>query len=174
MHITEISTWILAGQNPNKYILCTENITKYEASRCLYSTEKDTLGYGTVLTFLNEKLYSGNRVKFSGILMGEHVNSYAGLWIRAESDTLDLFGFDNLYPHSLFGTTSWKEYHVVLDVPKDCNTLSLGIALRGSGKVWFKEMNLGIVDPTVPLTRSKKNRILLEGPTNLNFENPIF
>lgn len=148
------SEWVLAGKTPNRYITYLDHETLYlgEPSLCLYSLKEKMIGHGTTFIILDGSAYSDKRIQLSGTLKTEMVEKYAGLWIRSENETSDLFGFDNNYPNLVFGTTSWKEYHITLDIPHNCQTLGFGVELNGSGKVWLNDVKLEIVDNTIPLT----------------------
>jgi hypothetical protein len=54
------------------------------------------------------------------------------------------------------GTTPWKRYEVVLDVPTESATLNLGVLLTGKGQVWVDDVQLELVDKTVLTTNTLK------------------
>ncbi|TEA45659.1 AraC family transcriptional regulator [Bacillus sp. BH2] len=147
MKARKIAEWILGGRNPSNYILYNDVSMKYfnEISKSLYSL-KNHDGYGTVFHFLNKSLYLGERIKFSGMIMTKEVKEHSGLWIRAEQQGKDVWEIYHIPSGPLSATNSWEEYFVILDVPKNIETLSVGVSLKGSGHIWFSSMRVEIVD----------------------------
>ena len=72
--------------------------------------------------------------------------------------------FDNLGRNPITGTTDWKQYALVVDVPQNGISMSFGLLLAGTGKVWLDEFKFEIVDENTPLTGIGSR------PENLNFE----
>ena len=64
------------------------------------------------------------------------------------------------------GTTDWKKYEIVLDVPVNASKLAYGAVLAGTGQIWFDNINFEMVDSTIATTGRKENK----EPVNLNFE----
>jgi hypothetical protein len=75
--------------------------------------------------------------------------------------------FDNMQDRAIKGTTGWKKYEIVLDVPENTSMLAYGALLSGTGQIWFANLTFEIVDNAVKLHSS--NDIQNE-PSNLNFE----
>ncbi len=48
------------------------------------------------------------------------------------------------------GTTGWKQYSLVLDVPVDAQTLSYGALLLSRGQVWIDDATFEEVGKDVP------------------------
>ena len=111
------------------------------------------------------------------------VENQAGLWMRIE-------GFDGKGNYSLSsdlmgdrpikGTSDWKQYKVVLDVPKEGTAqIYFGVLLAGKGQVWVDDFKFEAVDKTVKTTGrihetgKSKHEIpkgLPKAPRNLDFE----
>ena len=84
---------------------------------------------------------------------------------------------------SVRGTTTWKRYEVVLDVPADAINIYLGALLYQRGQVWLDDLKLELVGNGVPVTNQlspeetqlEKSRTPpgpgLAQPVNLGFEN---
>jgi len=64
-------------------------------------------------------------------------------------------GFDNMNNRPIKGTTDWKRYSIVLDVPEESGDLVYGILLDGTGQVWIDYEGIKIVGNNVPLTGKK-------------------
>jgi hypothetical protein len=67
------------------------------------------------------------------------------------------------------GTSGWKSYVVVLDVPADATSISFGILLDGPGEVWLNSVKLEVVGADTPTT-AMRGPSLPEAPVNLDFE----
>lgn len=147
MMTSKVTEWMLGGRNPGNYILYNDFDVKYsnEISKNLYSLENHE-GYGTAFHFLDKNLYLGERVKFSGMVMIKLVEEYTGLWIRAEQEGKDLWEVYRIHSIPLNVRNQWKEYCVILDVPQNIETLSVGVSLKGTGHIWFSSMSVEIVD----------------------------
>jgi len=67
------------------------------------------------------------------------------------------------------GTSDWRRYELVIDVPEDAASIQCGFNLTGSGKVWLAGFQFEAVDASVPLTGT---RIMPppRQPVNLAFE----
>ena len=67
--------------------------------------------------------YRGKRVRLTGWLKTENADS-AVLWMRVDGNRQTL-GFDNILNRAVTGTTDWKQFEVVLDVPTPKPSMSL-------------------------------------------------
>jgi hypothetical protein len=82
-----------------------------------------------------------------------------------------------LRPRPIRGTTDWRKYEIVLDVPDDSAGIFFGLLLIGPrGKAWVDDLNLEIVDNKVPTTNKAPDPRyaalrVRSHPINLGFEN---
>jgi len=76
--------------------------------------------------------------------------------------------FDNMQDRAIKGTTDWRLYEVVLDVPEDATGIASGILLTGAGEVWLNGARFEVVGPDVAVTGSK-NAKTPDKPVNLDF-----
>ena len=79
-----------------------------------------------------------------------------------------MVAFDNMQDRSIKGTTDWRRYEVVLDVPKDATGIALGILLTGTGEVWLNGARFEVVGSDVAVTGSNYGKIP-DKPVNLDF-----
>ncbi len=92
-------------------------------------------------------------------------------------------GFDNMLNRAVTGTTDWKQFEVVLNVPTEAVNVVIGTFLSGRWQMWADDLKLGIVGNDVPSTNQlspeqmriddpnrnpKKSDI--KQPVNLGFE----
>ena len=68
------------------------------------------------------------------------------------------------------GTSDWKRYEIVLDVPEQAQEIAFGLLLTGGGQVWMDDLKFEVVGKDVATTGPSSTKGALAGPTNLNFE----
>ncbi len=139
-------------------------------------------GFGSLAQAIAADDYLGKRVRLSGWLKTDTAEA-AGLWMRLDGEKR-LLGFDNMMPRAVKGTTDWKQYEVVLDVPPETVNILFGTLLSGTGRVWVDDVKLEVVGKDVAVTNqlsaaemqmdtpnrmSKKKEV--RQTVNLGFEN---
>lgn len=53
------------------------------------------------------------------------------------------------------GTSDWRSYALVIDVPEDATSIQCGFTLTGGGKIWLDGFQFEVVDANVPLTGTR-------------------
>ena len=100
------------------------------------------------------------------------VTDWAGLWLRVDqSGSTEPLSFDNMQDRPIKGTTDWKKYEIVLDVPSNASNIAFGALLSGTGQIWFDNITFTVVGDAEKATNLMKPRSIQEIPTNLDFEN---
>lgn len=167
--------WSRAGSKPESYEMGIDKGAGQDGKNAatIKSIAKKINGFGTLMQSCSVGKYAGKRVKMTGNMKSLDVKGWAGLWLRidAEHDGKTL-GFDNMDNRPIKGTTDWKKYEIILDVPANANNLAYGALLVGQGQIWFSNLNFEIVDNSTKVTRSDCEVCSpeLNEPTNLNFE----
>jgi hypothetical protein len=158
--------WHLAGTKPAEYEAGVDPGQAYQGhgSAFLKSKGPSVDGFGTLMQSVNAEQYQGNKVRLSGLVKSEEVTRWAGIWMRIDKGTEQL-ALDNMQNRPIKGTTSWRRYYVVLDVPKDATRIAFGILLDGPGEVWISSTKFEI---DVPAT-GPSERKLQDKPVNLEF-----
>jgi hypothetical protein len=112
--------------------------------------------------------YLGKRVRLTGYMKSKKVKSWAGLWLRVDqAGSQKSLAFDNMQNRAVKGTTGWKKYEIVLDVPTNASNIAYGALLSETGQIWFDNLSFEVVDTSVPTTDVRQ---ISATPTNLNFE----
>ncbi len=169
----EINGWFISGSHPHFYKsgIDREQVHQGNASAYLESlTVDENDQFATLMQQVNADKYKGKRIKLSGFIKSENVATFSGLWMRVDSASEDLLQFDNMHDRPITGTNNWNHYAIILDIPENSATISYGILLTGAGKVWLDGLKFEEVDNNVPTTHLEINVVLLDEPTNLNFE----
>ena len=162
--------WILAGTNPGDYMVTLDSDNAYSGnvSALLESKSESARGFGTLMQQSAPGLYSGKRVRMSGYVRCKDVKSWSGLWFRVDGEVDKSLSFDNMSDRPIKGSSGWKQYHIVLDVPERATLLAYGVLLAGEGQVWVDGISFEVVDKSVPVR--KEGHALPPEPANLDFE----
>jgi tetratricopeptide (TPR) repeat protein len=145
--------WHAAGSHPKDYDMGGNPTVKHgsEGGGYIKSKASYTKGFGTWMTNIEVDKYLGKRLRMSGYVKTEKVEGLAVLWMRVDGvDTM--LSFDNMGNRPIKGTTDWKKYEVVLDVPENSTGIFYGILLDGKGQAWVDGLQLETVSNEVPVT----------------------
>ena len=151
--------WILAGDEAKSYEMGVDKGAGPNGNNAatIQSKEKKIKGFGTLMQQSLADKYKGKRVKMSGYLKSNGVSKWAGLWLRVDgANSGEILGFDNMEKRAVTGTTDWKRYEIVLDVPENAANLAYGALLDGTGKIWFDDIQFEVVTLNVPVTNMIK------------------
>ena len=162
--------WLIGGSNPNDYKLSvdTETFHTKSPSGVVKSTKNNPSGFATLMQEFQAKKYLGKRMRLKAFIKTKSVDGWAGLWMRVDGAGHEVLSFDNMKNRQLTGTNDWKQYEVVLDVPKDSKLIAFGILLSGKGNVWIDDIKFEEVTKAVESTNMEKS--LPSSPSNLNFQ----
>ena len=164
--------WFPAGSNPTEYEMGTDNSNFQSGNSCAYIKSKSPKEkeFGTLMQTISAENYLGKRLQLSGYVKSENVKGWSGLWMRIDGYNNQQLGFDNMQGRAIKGTTEWKKYEIVLDIPSNSKSINYGLLLGGEGKVWFDSFKLEEVDKSIPVTNLRKENKLPSQPINLDFE----
>ncbi len=163
--------WIQAGSNVTDYQVGIDQEHVYEGSQSAYIEGKDIPSnqFGTIMQMISAEEYKGKRMQLTGVVKAKDVNAWAGLWFRVDGENGKTLAFDNMTSRPISGTKDWKQYSIVLDVPRTATNLAFGLLLSSDGKVWLDGLELTEVDTSVAITDMYKKKTKRR-PENLNFE----
>jgi len=165
--------WFKAGSDPDKYEMGIDKGAGHDGKNAatIESISKRINGFGTLMQVSMPDKYLGKRVRMSGYIKTKDVKKWAGLWLRVDNaNSTKSLSFDNMQDRAVKGSTDWKKYEIVLDVPKYASDIAFGALLVGTGKMWFDDIKFEIVDKTVPTTGKGNEHVLpADEPANLDF-----
>ncbi|GCE12523.1 hypothetical protein [Tengunoibacter tsumagoiensis] len=149
--------FFLVGSHPHHYLhgVTLEQNDLTQKSVFLRSTEEAGAGFSTLMLKVSAYPYLGRRVRLSAQVRSQEIEGWAGLWMRLDGPQVDTLDHDNMQNRPIQGTTEWKRYEVVLDVPAECLDIAFGILLQGQGQVWIQQAALEEVDETIAVTSQK-------------------
>jgi hypothetical protein len=165
--------WLLAGSKPAEYDSGLDKSVRHSgaASAFLASRVTSSSGFGTVMQMFKADAYRGKRLKMTAFVKSENVSGWAGLWLRLDAAGGMTMTLDNMQNRAVKGTTDWKRYDIVVDVPAEAAAIYFGALLDGLGKIWFDDFRFDVVRRDVPTTAGPMGSASLPAaPANLGFE----
>lgn len=149
-----VQGWGLTGTRPDAYeIRCDEVFTDCAVPILRTRAFKsEPFGMGSLTHSESAEIWRGRRVELRAELRSGAVDGWAGLWMRVDGPEGKVLAFDNMQNRALRGTSSFKWYSVVLDVPLDAEKVSFGVLLHGPGAVFIRELVFEEVDVNVSST----------------------
>jgi hypothetical protein len=164
--------WFPAGSNPSEYEMSIDNSIFQNGKSCAYIKSKSPKEneFGTLMQIISAENYLGKRLQLSGYIKSKDIKGWSGMWMRIDGENGQQLGFDNMQDRAIKGTTDWKKYEIVLDIPSNSKSINYGLLLGGEGKVWFDNLELKEVDKTIQVTNLIKENKLPIKPINLDFE----
>ncbi len=149
----------MAGSRPHEYDFSVDSAALYKELPSMSLRSKEgvtTTGFGTVMQKFGAADYWGKSIQFTANVRAQDVKSWSGLWMRVDQGG-KVLAFDNMHTRGIRGTTGWKRYSVVLDVPRGATGVFLGILLDGPGVVWMNGPEFGIARKEASLTAIPMN-----------------
>lgn len=131
------------------------------------SLQKDD-SVGTFLGILPVEPFLGKNVEYRGWIKTENVkNGYAGLWLRADGEYLELIDLENMDDRRLSGDNDWTQVSIKTDISSETININYGGEFKGEGMVWFDNLELYVdgerfIEPRLQPTLSRKEKRILE------------
>jgi len=154
--------WAANETVPHEYRVGTDHrvVHSGKASLFLRSLVAQPAGAAAVSQQFAATAYQGRRVRVSAFLRSERVARDAELWLTANGSAGDVGE-----RAAVRGTTPWKRYELVMDVPVDAGWVGFWLTMRGTGTLWADDFRFEQVSSAVPLTKTRRQ------PENLGFTN---
>jgi serine/threonine protein kinase len=150
--------WDRGGWNPTVFEIRTDRevVHRGRASGCIFARNGEEGDWATLVQTIRADRFRGRRVRLSAFLRSENVWEGAALWMSI--DGIDgRLAFDGMKNRLVRGTTDWRRYEIVLDVPEESTALSFGLLLIGGsrGKAWIDDVTLEMVSNDEPVTEAE-------------------
>ncbi|MEO8211101.1 MAG: hypothetical protein ABI840_11130 [bacterium] len=173
--------WHKAGSNPENYEMEIVKAAGNDGKKAATIKSIEAIeGFGTLMQTCSPDKYKGKQIKMTGYVKSENVTDWAGLWLRVDQPgTRQPLSFDNMYDRAIKGTTEWKKYEILLDVPANASRIAYGALLAGPGQIWFDNIKFELVDnadnppepdKSVSSDTYNKTETVTDEPANLDFE----
>lgn len=136
--------WFSAGGDPTEYAMGMDSAVQLDGkdSGFVKSRYPAAKGFGTLMQVFDATPYRGKRVRMTGFVKTRNVRGWAALWMRADSPNAHTGTYGSMEKNPIRGTRDWKAYEVVVDVPNDCELISLALVLTGHGQAWINNIKL--------------------------------
>lgn len=164
--------WLARGRAAANYVVEPDTQTHHHGKRSvsLRSTEEASPDlFGNVMQVIKADDFRGKRIAFAMDLKTENAAQGASPFMRLDAGNSEVLVFASMNDAPIAGTSDWKRYRLVMDVPQESAALSIGIDLEGTGRVWMDDVRVEVVGANVdvsaaPLTPEQrdKNRALIE------------
>jgi hypothetical protein len=174
--------WRARGETPEEYKMnrAAEARYKGEFGASIVHDSGSGQGFGNLMQAINAVPFRGNRIALRAWIRTQDADS-AQMWLRIDGATQTI-SMDNMDDRPIKGTTPWKEYEIVMNVPESATQLAFGVFLSGKGSVAFDEVQIGSASTTARVTTiydyegkpleapqaSMEN--MIEAPLNMSFE----
>ena len=167
--------WFADGSYLQHYDMAIDRVVAHggKTSGYIKSKVSEPKGFGSLMQMFKADVYRGKRLRMSGYVKAEKVENWAGLWMRVDGPENKLLSFDDMRNRSIKGTTDWRKYEIVLDVPENSTNIAFGILLVGNGQAWVDDLQFEAVENDVSTTGlkiNKRDKEFPKQPRNLDFE----
>lgn len=133
-HAEPPAGWILAASAPTDYEVTIDSTTAATGkASALIVAKPNAKGFGTTMS---PDAFRGARLRMSGYMKTEHALS-AQMWMQVDGPAKTILAFDDMDSRPVTGTTEWKRYEIVLEVPQDSFAIAFGFfcpARQGLGR----------------------------------------
>jgi erythromycin esterase-like protein len=130
----------VAAQIARDFVVSAEPAYLSNLDRIYNDALKPLPGFGVATASFAAAAVAGKRIRFTGyIRTDEIVRGYAGLWWRVDGNS-GLLKIDNMSGRGAKGTTDWKQYEIVMDVPLEATSISFGAIHPGDGGACFDSL----------------------------------
>lgn len=106
-------------------------------------------GMGTLSRTVPAARWRGKRVRLSANLRTQNAGR-AQMWMRIDGPNRQVLALDDMQSRPIRGTSRWRRYSIVLNVPASATHINYGFLLAGSGTVWANDFSIN--ETRVPTT----------------------
>ncbi len=102
--------------------------------------------FGSLMQRCPAHNFIGNRIRVAAEIRAENLDAWAGLWLRIDGSSSQLF-FDNMHDRPIVTTTPWTKYVIEASVPQSSAWLNYGILLVSDGTLWADNFEILVQGP---------------------------
>jgi erythromycin esterase len=147
--------WRLGVQGLSTYVPGVDASTVHKGPLSVYLRSVGTVGlsdYAVLSQPLDVKPYRGKRIRVAGYVRTKDVVLSASCWLRVVGANHETFDMDYMENRQLTGTTDWRSFAIVLEVPPRTAHIRFGLWLNGGGQMWLDDLKIDSVSTSVPVT----------------------
>lgn len=170
--------WMYCAEHESDYETFTDTSEKHSGKSCatLRSIVEKPRPFGNLMQYIDAKNYVGKKLRMSAWVKTRIDSGTGQLWLRIDGDWESSAAegngtFDNMDDRPIKGTTDWKKYDLVVQLPAKSTGIAFGMMLIGKGQLWIDDVSIEEAGQDVPLTGSYVHGSGYSvSPVNLNFE----
>ena len=151
--------WHKAGNNLKEYEvgeaqLSHSGTARWSSALYVKSITPSPAGFGTLIQNIDADDYLGERLRMTAYVKTDNIQGDGvGMWMRVDGKKQPNLSFYNMCDRPITGTTDWKKYEIVLDVPKKSSSIFYGLLLHGTGQAWLQDVKFEIADRKTALSK---------------------
>lgn len=148
----EPSAWLLGGNNRSAFNLVSDPSVTYKGQPSAHLSPRSpgVIGGATMQRLVVDPTYMGQRVRFSAYIKATNMDMPGGLWIEVPPNMPALPLYDDVRNRIIVGTTGWERREMVVDVPANSKSISVGVMMGNQGDLWVAGARLDVVGKDVP------------------------
>jgi hypothetical protein len=108
-------------------------------------------GMGILTRTVPANRFRGKRIRLSANLHSERAGRVQ-MWMKVIAADGRVLSFDDMQNRPISGTTRWRRYSIVLQIPANANEISYGFLLAGSGAAFANDFAINTTPATTPVT----------------------
>ena len=144
-------SWYAMGNGDHEVVLDTTTVQN--GKNAIKITSKVAGDSFKAIGFNIPATFGGKKIKLTGYIKTEDVESHAGLWMRIDPGV----AFDNMNSRPIKGTTDWKKYEIELTHnEEEAEKIVVGGLLSGSGTMWIDNLEITIDGKAIEKAAPKK------------------
>lgn len=146
--------WVVSRGQPAGYQVGVDRGMAHggRASGYIRSLSSEPVGTGTLEQTFRADAYRGQRVRLAGYVQAGVSSGWAGLWVRADGQRGEPLALSDMRDRPISDTVGWERHEIVLDVPRESASITIGVSLTGTGWVWVDDFQLDVVGLDAPAT----------------------
>jgi RNA polymerase sigma factor (sigma-70 family) len=98
----------------------------------------------------------GKRIRLTGWLKTSEVDNGTSLGVMIRNPAGRIIAMDEMMDRPVRGSTDWKQYEMVADVPEESCSIDFGVPLYGTGAVWTDDFQINVVSSDTPITDDRR------------------
>ncbi len=164
-----IKGWLFSQSIPQEYDSGTTHFNGV-AGKCAFIKARAAApsGNATLRQEISADNYRSQRLRLSAQIKTDGA-ALTRLWMRVDGLQGKTLASYFMGDRPISGTTEWRRYDVVLDVPSDAVEVAFGYNLKGGGTAWARDFKLEPVGKDVPVS-APPNGPLPNAPVNTDFK----
>lgn len=142
--------------SPKGYKITTDSVEKHSGKRSLLIEKTDASQQDQAApSIVIPAKYEGKTIELTAYMKFQNVQKNVNLMLRINDNDNQVLQFADLKNLKTKGTDDWKQYRIILPLPKDARTITIWPLLAGTGKLWVDDVQLLIDGKDISLAPIK-------------------